>query len=163
MQIKPGYDRHQGLLRVSAVAIRANHLAPSRRGPVLAIFARDERARRHGVGARDATGARPFATDRVRLDAVRLGLRSAAALRPPAQAPQPCDVVGQVDRVLDAPVSRDQPQIVRVGRVDEPDHGDPGPSGAHAAVMIDPSSSIGKSSRRLPFLCGRTAHRPALS
>jgi hypothetical protein len=33
MHVKPGYDRHQGLLRVPAVAIRANHLAPSRRRP----------------------------------------------------------------------------------------------------------------------------------
>jgi hypothetical protein len=31
MHVKPGYDRHQGLLRVPAVAYRANDLAPSRR------------------------------------------------------------------------------------------------------------------------------------
>jgi hypothetical protein len=42
MHVKPGYDRHQGLLYSSGIANPRESLAPSGGGPAHAIFARDK-------------------------------------------------------------------------------------------------------------------------
>jgi hypothetical protein len=58
MHIKPGYNRHQGLLRVPAIAYRANHLAPRKGARVHAIFAANGAAPRLLSGSTLCDGPR---------------------------------------------------------------------------------------------------------